>query len=142
MSEDLTAVRIDKWLWAVRLFKTRSLAAQACNAGKVKRSNTSIKASTLVRVGDHLDVPTHDGLYKRHIEVTALLDKRVSAPIAMASYTDHTSEDTLKQAQEKRAEKRANRLLRKEGDQGRMTKKQMRDWKKGLHSYKKQQGEI
>lgn len=137
----MTSVRIDKWLWAVRLYKTRSLAAAACNSGKVKRANASIKASALVRIGDHLDVPTHDGLYKRHIECTGLYDKRVSAPLAQAAYNDLTSEDTLKEAAIKRSEKRENRLHRKEGDQGRMTKKQMRDWKKGLQSYKRKQEE-
>lgn len=141
MSTELTSTRIDKWLWAVRLYKTRSQAATACNAGKVKRSNTSIKAATKVQIGDHLDVPTHDGLYKRHIEVTGLYDKRVGAPLAQEAYIDHTSEDVLEEAKVKRAEKRENRIHRKEGDQGRMTKKQMRDWKKGLQSYKREQGE-
>lgn len=140
--EELSSTRIDKWLWAVRLFKTRSLAAQACNAGKVKRANVSIKAATKLSIGDHLDVPTHDGLYKRHIEVAGIYDKRVSAPLAQAAYVDHTSEDTLKEAAVKRSEKRENRLLKKEGDQGRMTKKQMRDWKKGLQSYKRKQEEL
>lgn len=140
--EELTSVRIDKWLWAVRLYKTRSMAAQACNAGKVKRSNTSIKAATKIQIGDHLDVPTHDGLYKRHIEVTGLYDKRVGAPLAQEAYIDHTSEDVLEEAKQKRAEKREQRIHRKEGDQGRMTKKQLRDWKKGLQSYKRERGEI
>lgn len=141
MDDELTNTRIDKWLWAVRLFKTRSLAAAACNAGKVKRANVSIKASTKLSIGDHLDVPSSDGTYKRHIEVIGIYDKRVGAPLAQAAYADHTSEDILKEAQQKRSEKRANRLLKKEGDQGRMTKKQMRDWKKGLQSYKRKQEE-
>lgn len=139
--EELTSVRIDKWLWAVRLFKTRSLAAQAANAGKVKRANVSVKASTKVQIGDHLDVPAPDGSYKRHIEVTGLYDKRVGAPLAQAAYTEHTSADILEAAKQKRAEIRENRQHRKEGDQGRMTKKQLRDWKKGLQSYKRAQQE-
>ncbi|WP_026292828.1 RNA-binding S4 domain-containing protein [Rubritalea marina] len=138
MDDALTTVRVDKWLWAVRLFKTRSLAAQACQANKVKRGMISLKASSKIQIGDHLEVPTHDGLYKRHIEVTGLYDKRVGAPIAQAAYLDHTSEDTLKEAQEKRSEQRLNRQLRKQGDQGRMTKKQLRDWRKGLQSYKRE----
>ncbi len=138
VDDALTTVRVDKWLWAVRLFKTRSLAAQACQANKVKRGMISLKASSKIQIGDHLEVPTHDGLYKRHIEVTGLYDKRVGAPIAQAAYLDHTSEDTLKEAQEKRSEQRLNRQLRKQGDQGRMTKKQLRDWRKGLQSYKRE----
>ena len=139
--DDLTSIRVDKWLWAVRLFKTRGLAAEACNANKVKRGMSTLKASSKVQVGDHLEVPTHDGLYKRHIEVTGLHEKRVGAPIAQAAYRDHTSEDTLKEAQAKRQENKINRQHRKQGDQGRMTKKQLRDWKKGLQSYKREHGE-
>lgn len=139
--DDLTSIRVDKWLWAVRLFKTRGLAAEACNANKVKRGMSTLKASSKVQVGDHLEVPTHDGLYKRHIEVTGLHEKRVGAPIAQAAYVDHTSEDTLKEAQAKRQENKINRQHRKQGDQGRMTKKQLRDWKKGLQSYKREHGE-
>lgn len=134
--DELTSIRIDKWLWAVRLYKTRSLAAQECNAGKVKRSNKSIKASTVIKIGDHLDVPSPDGTHKRHIEVLAIHDKRVGAPIAREAYTDHTPQETLEHAKEVRAEKKLQRLQRKEGDQGRMTKKQRRDWRKGLHSFK------
>lgn len=131
-------MRIDKWLWAVRLFKTRSIASQACNAGKIKRDSITLKSSSTIRVGDHLDIPSADGMFKRRIEVAQLLEKRMSAPIAQAAYRDHTSKDTLEEAQKKREEKRQQRLLRKEGDQGRLSKKQRRDWRKGLHSYKQE----
>lgn len=136
--EPTASLRVDKWLWAARLFKTRSLATQACNAGKIKRANLSLKASALIRPGDHLDIPSADGCFKRHIEVLEILDTRVSAPIAMAAYRDHTSVDVIAEAQKKRTELHQQRLLRKEGDQGRMSKKQRRDWRKGLHSYKQQ----
>ena len=75
-------VRIDKWLWAVRFFKTRSLAAKECSAGKIKRGNKSLKPSAQLQLGDHLEIPATDGTHKRHIEVTGLLEKRVSAPLA------------------------------------------------------------
>lgn len=140
--ESSTSIRIDKWLWAVRLFKTRSLAAKACSAGKIKRGTSAMKPSAAVQIGDHLEIPAADASHKRHIEVIHLHEKRVGAPIARVAYTDHTSADILEEANKKRAENRQNRLLRKEGDQGRMTKKQMRDWKKGLHSYRKQQDEL
>lgn len=129
-------MRVDKWLWAVRLFKTRSLASQACTAGKIKREGVALKASTSIRSGDQLVIPSPDGMFKRQIEVLQLLDKRMAAPIALASYKDHTSQSTLEEAEKKREEKRQQRLLRKEGDQGRLSKKQRRDWRKGLHSYK------
>jgi len=102
----LTSLRIDKWLWAVRLFKTRTLAADQY------------------------------GTYKREIEVLAIFDKRVSAPLAQTAYEDSTPEEIVKLAKEVRSENKVNRQNRKEGDQGRMTKKQRRDWRKGLGSSK------
>lgn len=129
------SVRLDKWLWSVRLYKTRSLATKECNAGKIKRGTTALKPSAAIQVGDHLDVPSPDGTHKRHLEVVALLEKRVSAPLAREAFIDHTSEDVLKAAAEARAQLRENRLLRQEGDQGRMTKKRRREWNSGLHRF-------
>lgn len=129
-----TSVRIDKWLWATRFFKTRSLAAEHCSSGKVKRSGKSIKASTAIKIGDQLLIPTPDGTFKKEVEVTGLYDKRVSAPLAQAAYIDSTPKETIEQAKLIRAENRVNRQHRKTGDQGRMTKKQRREWKKGLGS--------
>ena len=129
-------MRIDKWLWATRLFKTRPLAAKACSAGKIKRANKSLKPASIIAPGDHLDIPSQDGTHKRHIEIIELHEKRVGAPIAIKAYIDHTPVEILEAAKKARAEQRQNRLHRKEGDQGRMTKKQRRDWRKGLHSEK------
>jgi ribosome-associated heat shock protein Hsp15 len=129
------SVRLDKWLWSVRLYKTRSLAAKECNAGKIKRGNTALKPSSAIQVGDHLDVPSPDGTHKRRLEVVALLEKRVSAPLAREAFVDHTPEDVLQAAAEARARKREARLLRQEGDQGRMTKKKLRDWKSGHRGF-------
>ena len=138
MADDstLTTLRVDKWLWAVRLFKTRTLAAQQCSAGKIKRLGKSLKPSAVVKIGDRLLVPTPDGTYKREIEILALHDKRVGAPIAQAAYVDNTPEEVVEQAKVIRSENRINRQNRKSGDQGRMTKKQRRDWRKGLGSHK------
>ncbi len=135
----ISSLRIDKWLWAVRLYKTRATAAEVCSAGKVKRlntSNNSLKPSSSVKIGDRLLVPSHDGIYKREIEITTILEKRSSAPIAQAAYIDHTKEEVLLQAKSIRSENNLNKQHRKEGDQGRMTKKQRRDWRKGLGSNK------
>ena len=129
------SVRVDKWLWSVRLYKTRSLAAKECNAGKIKRGTTTLKPSSALQVGDHLDVPAPDGTHKRHLEVVALLEKRVSAPLAREAFIDLSPEDVLKAAEEERARKRQDRLLRQEGDQGRMTKKKRRDWTTGRRGF-------
>ena len=123
-------VRLDKWLWAVRFFKTRSAAAGACNGGKIKRLGVNLKPAAMIRAGDVLEVPSFDGTHKKIIEVVEVLDKRVSALLARAAYLDKTSAEILEQAQQRKAEMRAERQVRKEGDQGRMTKKRRRDWDK------------
>ena len=71
MSEEspITAVRIDKWLWAARMFKTRSAASTACTAGHVKMDGESVKPSKTVKPGDRVDVVTPGGL--RNLEERA-----------------------------------------------------------------------
>ncbi len=81
-------VRVDKWLWAARMFKTRSAASTACSAGHVKIAGESIKASKVVRPGDRLDVLTPGG--PRILEVVALGDRRGPAEAARKLYVDHT----------------------------------------------------
>lgn len=120
--------RLDKWLWAVRLYKTRSLAAKACQAGKVKRGQKALKPSASLQIGDHLDITVPENTHVRHLEVLQLLEKRVSAPLAREAVLDHTSADVLKEVEEKRKVLREERLFRQEGDQGRMTKKKRREW--------------
>lgn len=128
-------IRIDKWLWAARFFKTRSLATKECSAGKIKRGTTPLKPAASIQIGDHLEIPAADDTYKRHIEVTGLLDKRVSAPLAREAYLDHTPEDVLAAAKERRAIHLKDRINRQEGDQGRMTKKKRREWNSKLHGF-------
>ena len=81
-------VRLDKWLWAARCFKTRSGAATACTAGHVKLNGAAAKPAKMVRVGDRLEVRTPGGL--RMLEVAALSDKRGPATVAKTLYVDHT----------------------------------------------------
>lgn len=122
--------RLDKWLWAVRLYKTRSLAAKACQAGKIKRSQKALKPSTTIQIGDHLDITVPENTHVKHVEVVQLLEKRVGAPLAREAIIDHTSADVLKEVEEKRKILKEERLFRQEGDQGRMTKKKRREWDK------------
>ncbi|PSJ71370.1 RNA-binding protein, partial [Sphingobacteriales bacterium UPWRP_1] len=79
-------MRVDKWLWAVRIFKTRSLATDACHAGKVKINGNSIKAAYLLKAGETLSIQK-DG-EKKILKVLALIDKRVGAPVAVTCYED------------------------------------------------------
>ena len=83
-----TGVRIDKWLWAVRLFKTRSLAAEACRGGKVKVNEAPAKAARDVRIGDLLDVQTVE--FRRKVRVVGLVDKRVGAAVVPQFMEDLT----------------------------------------------------
>lgn len=83
-----SSVRVDKWLWAARMFKTRSQASKACTAGHVKLNGESVKASKAVRRGDHLEVHTAGGL--RIVDVLLLSEKRGPASIARTLYEDHT----------------------------------------------------
>jgi ribosome-associated heat shock protein Hsp15 len=85
---ELQAVRIDKWLWAVRLYKTRSEATEACRAGHVKLNGPSAKPAALVKPGDTVVVRNASG--EHVVEVTALLEKRAGAPVAASCYIDRT----------------------------------------------------
>lgn len=85
--------RIDKWLWAVRLFKTRSLAAEACGKGHVRIGDVQAKSSREVHVGDEVRVRMAP-IERRYI-VRQAIDKRVSAPLAAECLEDITPQDQL-----------------------------------------------
>ena len=82
----LDSLRIDKWLWAARCFKTRGLAAEACGAGHVKVNGSSVKSAKLLRRGDELTIRLGDEL--RILAVTGLSDRRGPAPAARSLYLD------------------------------------------------------
>jgi ribosome-associated heat shock protein Hsp15 len=84
----MESTRVDRWLWATRLFKTRSEATDACRGGHVRVNGTPAKAATTVRVGDRLAVRAHGR--DRDLEVVQVIDKRVGAPLAQACLVDHT----------------------------------------------------
>jgi ribosome-associated heat shock protein Hsp15 len=81
-------VRVDQWLWSVRLTKTRSEAAAACRGGHVKVNDKTAKPATPLKVGDRVDARLHDR--ERIVVVTALVAKRVVAPIAETCFDDHS----------------------------------------------------
>ncbi len=81
-------IRIDKYLWSIRLFKTRSAASDACDKGKVRMNGDAVKASRNVHVGDTYEVK--GDARKWIIRVDALLDHRVQYPEAIKHYTDLT----------------------------------------------------
>ena len=79
---------MDSWLWAVRLFRTRSAATDACRGGHVKVNGTAAKPATAVRVGDRVAARVHDR--DRVVEVVRLIDKRVGPPVAAECLVDHS----------------------------------------------------
>ncbi|HWD23873.1 MAG TPA: RNA-binding S4 domain-containing protein [Acidimicrobiales bacterium] len=83
-------MRIDRWLWAVRVTTTRSAATALCRAGHVRVNGLTVKPATIVRVGDA--VRARLGERERVLEVVQLIDKRVGAPVAATCWVDHTPE--------------------------------------------------
>lgn len=95
-------VRIDKWLWAVRLYRSRSLATSACNAGHVKIGGVSVKASREVRVGEVVSALA--GRVHRIVRVLALLEARVGAKRVSEFLEDQTSAEEYARARAETAE--------------------------------------
>ena len=98
----MTAIRIDKWLWAARFFKTRSLSAKACELGRIESNGQPVKPAREVRVGDLLQVKNPSGTFQ--VEVLGLSEIRGPAPIARTLYreTEASQEARLKLAEERK----------------------------------------
>jgi len=115
-------LRIDKYLWSIRLFKTRTVAASACDTGKVRHNGTLVKASKNVVVGDEYEIKTE--AKKWSIKVTALLHSRVAYSEAIKYYIDLTPQEETERMQFQAASfhtgKRKSKI-------GRPTKKQRRE---------------
>ena len=103
-------VRMDKWLWAARFFKTRALAARACELGRIQSNRQPAKPAREVRIGDMLGVTNAGGDF--HVEVLLLSEVRGSASVAQTLYreTDESRELRLKVASERRAMKQFEEL--------------------------------
>lgn len=84
----MESTRLDRWLWSVRLAKTRSDAATACRGGHVRVNDRPAKPATPVRPGDRIRARVYDTT--RTVEVTKVIEKRVGAPVAVTCYVDHT----------------------------------------------------
>jgi len=117
-------VRLDKWLWAARFFKTRSLATEAINGGKVHVNGVRGKPSRKVQVGDQLEITR--GIDEFHVTVTGLADKRGSASIAQGLYEE--SQESIKKRTEESALRRL--LNNNTAPAGRPTKRDRREIRK------------
>ena len=104
---DSLKVRLDKWLWAARFFKTRSSAAQAVNGGKVHCNAKRVKAAKIVQIGDILIIQR--GFYKHTVVVEGLNDKRRPAKEAVELYTE--TEESIRSRDESREQKRFLRSI-------------------------------
>jgi len=115
-------LRVDKYLWAIRIFKTRTQAAAACDAGKVKLNGAAVKASRTVSIGDQYEVKTEARRWK--IEVTGLLHNRQQYTEAIKYYVDITPDEDQQHNQRIAASfhtgKRPSKI-------GRPTKRERRD---------------
>jgi ribosome-associated heat shock protein Hsp15 len=115
-------LRIDKYLWAIRLFKTRSQAGDAIDKGRVKFNGAGIKASRMVSIGDVYDVKTE--ARKWVIKVTALLENRVQYSEAIKFYEDLTPPEELEKIQFQAASFHTGK---RQSKVGRPTKKDLRN---------------
>jgi ribosome-associated heat shock protein Hsp15 len=113
-------VRTDKWLWAVRFFKTRGIAAEMCEAGKVRRGGHLLKAASTLRVGDVVELPFPEGPGMRVVRISSLIERRVAAPEARLCYEETTDPSVFE-------EQRLWHEARRDAPRGRPTKKDRRD---------------
>jgi ribosome-associated heat shock protein Hsp15 len=99
----MSNVRIDKWLWAARFFKTRALAVKACDLGRIRINHAEVKPAREVRVGDMVWVRNEGGEFE--IEVLALSDVRGPASVALTLYreTDVSKERRAQEAEARKA---------------------------------------
>ncbi|MEQ9463116.1 MAG: S4 domain-containing protein [Haliea sp.] len=125
-------LRIDKWLWAARFFKTRSLAKAAIEGGKVQLDGQRVKVSKEIAVGDRLQI--RQGWDQREVVVEALSDQRRGAPEAQQLYTE-TPASIAKRETEAAARKAAGGMIDRPAH--RPTKKQRRQ----IHRFKEQPGD-
>jgi ribosome-associated heat shock protein Hsp15 len=96
-------MRIDKWLWASRFFKTRAIASHACDLGRIESNGQAAKPSREVRVGDLLQIKSEAGDFQ--VEVLAISEMRGPAAVAQALYreTDSSRDSRLRLAEERKA---------------------------------------
>ena len=124
----VAAVRVDKWLWAMRVYKTRGDASEACRGSAIRINNVIAKPSGKVHLGDTIIARTK--AITKTLYVIGLTEKRIGAPLVPDFYEDRTPEADLDAAREKRANAR---LVTHKGA-GRPTKKNRRDIEKLLGS--------
>lgn len=125
--EKLQGLRLDKWLWASRFFKTRKNATEAINGGKVHLNSARVKPSRTVKVGDMLDI-TREG-FRYHVEVLDLNDKRRPAKEAQLLYSE--DEDSIHKREQDRELRKLNSASVHQSDKkpNKKERRQMDKWR-------------
>ena len=121
--ETMSKVRVDKWLWSVRIFKSRTLATDQCKKGKISLDGKALKPSSGVEKGQVLGV--HKNGFDLRIKVVEIIDKRVSATLAAPCYEDLTPEEEKNKFNAWFIGKGRSEI--REKGQGRPTKKERRE---------------
>lgn len=127
MDNDSSGVRLDKWLWAARFFRTRSLARAAIEAGHVRYDDHRPKVSKNVQPGAQLRI--RRGQEDLEVTVVALSDQRRGAPEAQRLYQE--SADSIERREQRHAERRANQMPQPDGRPDRRDRRALRRFKKG-----------
>lgn len=117
----MESIRIDKYLWAIRMFKTRTIAGDACKSGHVKIGDVPVKASREVRAGDIIDLKL--GAYFKRIEIVEIIKNRLKASLAIEKYKDITPPEEM----ERQEMMRQLNYERRAHGAGRPTKKERRE---------------
>ena len=120
MDEELVKARIDRWLWAVRLFKTRSLATDACRGGKVRIREVKVKASYSIKAGEIVTIQS--GPITKTVRALGLIEKRVGAKLVANYLEDLTPPGEYELLKMTSAQK----VLRRDRGAGRPTKRDRR----------------
>lgn len=133
MRETLEKVRIDKWLWAARFFKTRSLATEAVNGGKVEVNGERAKPAKAVQPGD--EVRLRQGAFEYHLVVRALGERRGPASVAATLYEETEGSRQARERMQERLKYTAEAFVYEE--RGRPTKRDRRE----LERFRRARGE-
>lgn len=121
--EEKQEIRLDSYLWAIRMYKSRSLASDAIKGNKVKLNDENVKPAHIVKIGERYTLSMPQGV-KKIIEVTGLIEKRQSFEIAKLHYIDHSP---LVEKTEKLESMFFTMNIHRERGSGRPTKKDRRD---------------
>ncbi len=117
----METIRIDKWLWAVRFFKTRTQASDACRGGKVKIDGQNVKPSREIRIGEEIEVQL--GIIRKKVSIKAILKNRVGAKLV----DDYVEDLTPAEEYEKLDMLKQLNYEKRDRGTGRPTKKNRRD---------------